>query len=314
MLRGVTLASVALLLSTGFLFVTPTSGPPVSDPIRQVHSGDNRSVNTTVLAGGRTKDIAPRGGSVDTSTSSADSGTVDPCWYYSVPVENGDSRIEGDDPSKGVLYLVSCPDAISLATGNLIFSNQGYIWVRNGSPVVAPPPSPQLVAEQARGTITVPDPRMHLGPDDTKIAVKVPVWLWVEPEVPLMNTLTVRGLSVTVVATLSSTTWSMGEIGNPTTSSAVVAAFICTGAGTRAPTVDDGHSRPPCGYTYSWKSLIARTGGMGTWPVTVTTSWDVTWTASNGAAGKLEPPLTSTPRRKNVAVGEWRSSLRSGTG
>jgi hypothetical protein len=178
---------------------------------------------------------------------------------------------------------------------------------------VAPPPAPDQVAEEAAGQMTAPDPVIHLGPDPAKLAVKVPVWLSVDNQAPMVLTVAVRGLSVTVTATLRSTTWSMGEPINPDDPSNKAATFSCNGAGTPAPAHPDPKIQPPCGYTYIWKSLADRTGGTKTWPVTATTNWDVTWTASNGTAGALPNPLTPSTTQQ-VAVGEWRSSLVSGTG
>ncbi len=161
--------------------------------------------------------------------------------------------------------------------------------------------------------MTAPDPVIRLGPDPNKLAVKVPIWLSVENQIPMTLTVAVRGLSVTVTATLKSTTWSMGEPVDPTDPSTRVPAFNCDGAGSPAPTHPDPTTDPPCGYTYIWKSLAERTGGTKTWPVTATTNWAVTWAASNGTGGTLANPLTPTSTQQ-VAVGEWRSSLVSGSG
>ena len=228
------------------------------------------------------------------------------------PVTN-DSRLGGDDPSTGVLYLVSCPDALRLGTGDVVYQTQGAVWVKNGNPVVPPPPDPGQIAEEAAGQMTAPNPVIHLGPDPNKLAVKVPVWLSVDDRAPMTLTVAVRGLSVTVTATLKSTTWSMGEPVDPADPSDKVASFNCDGAGTPAPAHPDPAVKPPCGYTYVWKSLAERTGGTKTWPVTATTNWDVTWTASNGTGGALANPLTPTTTQQ-VAVGEWRSTLVSGSG
>ncbi len=247
------------------------------------------------------------------SDNAGGAATDDPCWYTRIEAKPGDSRLGGDDPTSGSLYIVSCPDAIDLKTGNVVFNQTGAVWARNGAPPAPPPPNPEKIAQSVADQMTAPDPVVHFGPDLTKVAVKVPVWLWVDTQEPISFTLAVRGLSVTVTATLKSTTWSMGEPVDPADPSHKVASFECEGAGTPSPAHPDPAVKPPCGYTYIWKSLAERTNGSKTWPVTATTNWDVTWTASSGTGGALTNPLTPTTTQQ-VAVGEWRSNLVSGSG
>ncbi|MET3806857.1 hypothetical protein ABIB25_003877 [Nakamurella sp. UYEF19] len=217
----------------------------------------------------------------------------------------------GDDPSEGVLYLVSCPDAININTGALIYAQTDTIWARTGVAPVAPPPDPAALAQQAAGRLQAPDPSIQIGPNPGQLAVKVPIWLSITDQPPLTLTVAVPRLSVTVTATLTSTTWSMGEPVDPATPNAKVANFTCEGTGTPAPADVDAGTKPPCGYTYIWKSLTDRTDGTGTWPITATTHWTVTWTASDGTNGTLPQPLTPQATTQ-VAIGEWRSTLVAG--
>ncbi len=205
-----------------------------------------------------------------------------------------------------MLYIVSCPDALNQQTGNVVFQQQGTVWAPNGQPPAPPPPDPAQIAQEAAGKMTAPDPVVHLGPNADQLAVKIPVWLWIDKPQPLSLTVAVRGLSVTVTAKLVSTTWSMGE-GNTSGGSTVT----CPGAGTPPPAGADRTVVPACGYTYTWKSLPERTGGTGTYEVTATTNWQVTWTASDGTSGTLPAPLTPATTEQ-VAIGEWRAVLVSG--
>lgn len=159
----------------------------------------------------------------------------------------------------------------------------------------------------------MPQPKLNFGPDRHKLAVKVPVWLWVDSEAPLTNTVTVRGLSVTVTATLKTTTWSIGEPKDPSEPFSKTIPFACAGAGTPGPANSEIKVKPLCGYTFTWKSTADRTRGSGTWQVSATTQWAVTWKASNGVSGVLDPPLTAT-NTDQLAIGEWRSSLVSPAG
>jgi hypothetical protein len=64
---------------------------------------------------------------------------------------------------------------------------------------------------------------------------------------------------------------------------------VCHGPGTSySPRFSARNPSPDCGYTYRHSS--ARTTS-GAYTVTATTSWRVTWTASNGTIGTL-PPIT----------------------
>ncbi len=134
-------------------------------------------------------------------------------------------------------------------------------------------------------------------------------WLWIDEPAPVSMTVAAGPVSVTATATLAQTEWSMGEPGRDADSGEASAptSVVCEGAGV-AP-VDgqyDWQEEPPCGYRYQWRSLPARTGGTGTWPVTVTARWDVTWTATTGQTGTDTLTASSTTA---VNVGEYRILL-----
>lgn len=295
--------STGTLARNAALLPPPTTNPTVSIV------GDIRTIGTTITAPGSRPTDQPIDGPTQTQATSG--AVVDPCFYVPIPALKGDPRLGGADPSTGVLYLVSCPDALNVATRNVIFQQQGAIWTPNGTPPAPPPPDPAQVAEEAAGKMTAPDPVIHLGPNAKQVAVKVPVWLWIDKPQPMTLTVAVRGLSVTVTATQISTSWSMGEGDRIGPSSAGGSPVTCAGTGTAPPPHPDRTVIPPCGYTYTWKSLPERTGGTGTYPVTATTNWQVTWTASDGTNGTLPAPLTPTATEQ-VAVGEWRTELVSG--
>lgn len=296
----VAIAFVSFAIPASVAFADPTTTPVAG------------SANTSAYATTLSTRVWTRGGAASNqgteSAKSSDSSQAsngkdeDPCWYTPVRARKGDPRLGNDDPSTGVLYEVSCPDAINAGTGNVVFANLGAVWAPNGVPPAAPPPDPAQLAQEAAGQMTAPDPVLHLGPDPARLAVKIPVWLSVDNPGPMTLTVAVRGLSVTVTATLASTTWTMGE---PTTTTTTL---TCTGAGTPPPPNPDPSTTPPCGYTYHWKSTTDRTHGTGTWPVTATTHWQVTWTATNGTNGALPAPLTPTSTQQ-FPIGEWRSTL-----
>lgn len=310
------LAARQLILTVALGLITPglaAMTPTPSDPGTTTSViGDNKTFGSVLEVSGSSPSagVAPDGAQ---NVSGQDGPNNDPCWYQEVPAKLGDPRLSGDQPAAGHLYIVYCPDAINLDTGNLVYTDQGYVWARNGKPVVAPSPDPGQLAEQASGRMTAPDPVIHFGPNLQKIAVKVPIWLWVDPSQPLTLTVTLRGLTVRVTASIKSTTWSMGEPIDEASPSVKVPAFSCDGVGVPSPAKLDPEITAPCGFTYSWKSLANRTNGTGAWAVTATTNWGVTWAASDGTHGALARLLTPSTTQQ-VTVGEWRGSLVQTTG
>ncbi len=307
MLRQIT---VALIVFVAGHLDLPKPGPTNPGVSTQL-LGDDKSVSTNLSNRGRPKSEGPVRRTVGEHSITTETNADDPCWYMPLTATKGDPVLGGDDPSAGVLYSVLCRDGIHVVAHGVTYARAETVWVRNGAPVVVPPPDPAQVAQEAAGTMTAPNPVVNLGPNPATVAVKVPIWLWIDDPAPMTLTVAVRGLSVTVTAKLTSTTWSMGEPFDPADPASKVASFTCQGAGTPAPARPDPKAKPPCGYTYIWKSLRERTNGAGTWPVTATTNWAVTWTASDGTNGALPRPLTPATTRQ-IAVGEWRSSLIAG--
>lgn len=289
----------------------PPSAPPVVSRGGTGQSGGDATVFAHVSSPGTSSAGHEEAPQTSTDESTGSQASSDPCFYLPIPATKGDPRLSGADPSTGVLYLVSCPDALNATTGNVVFQQQGTVWTPNGVPPAPPPPDPAQIAQEAAGKMTAPDPVIHLGPNAQQVAVKVPVWLWIDPPQPIALTVAVRGLSVTVTAALVSTTWAMGEGDRSGPSSSGGSAVTCTGSGTPPPAHPLRTVVPPCGYTYTWKSLPERTGGTGAYQITATTNWQVSWTASDGTNGTLPAPLTPATTQQ-VAVGEWRAELVAG--
>ena len=181
-----------------------------------------------------------------------------------------------------------------------------------GAAAPLPPPDPAVLAAQAITQLTIPMPAVNVAPDPERLAVNFWTYLWTNDPGPVSATVELRGVSVTATAVLSSVDWVMGEPakgGGP-------AAVTCTGAGSPPPAnatflVESGPP-PACGYVYRLRSTAARTGGTERWPVTVTSTWAVTWTSNTGAAGSDE--LTSPSSLALVRVGEYRTVAGFGSG
>lgn len=176
-----------------------------------------------------------------------------------------------------------------------------------------PPPSPAQLAEQAIDQILVPQPVVGAGPDRGKLAVNLWTWLWIDASGPLSATAAAGGVSVTATATLTSVTWSLGEPAptGGTYSPGPAVTITCNGTGTVPPANYDWKAEPPCGHKYTWMSTKERTGGTGTWPITATSNWTVTWQSNTGVAGSGTLNATGTDA---LEIGEYRVVLVQGPG
>lgn len=181
-----------------------------------------------------------------------------------------------------------------------------------GAAAPLPPPDPAVLAAQAIGQLSIPLPAVNVAPDPERLAVNFWTYLWTDDPGPVSTTVELRGVSVTATAVLSSVDWVMGEPAK----AGGAAEVTCTGAGSPPPAnatflVNSGPP-PACGYVYRLRSTAERTGGTERWPVTVTSTWAVTWTSNTGAAGSDE--LTSPSSLALVRVGEYRTVGGFGSG
>ena len=229
----------------------------------------------------------------------------------------GDPLWEGHDPSKGSLFQKECfvrKNQAGLVDGlGWAFSGYGYAPAGN-APEPLPAVDPAVLAQQAIKQMQIPTPNLHYGPSPNQVAVKVPIWLWVDDPGTLTLTVAAGTVVVTAKASVASTTWSMGDpSSNPDSGSTTIApTFTC--AGTGQPPLKQTYDRnitPPCGYTYISRSTPARTNGACTWPVRTTANWTVTWESNTGAGGTL---TMQTETQTAIHVGEWRTVLVEANG
>lgn len=219
----------------------------------------------------------------------------------------GSSFWGGHSPSEGQVMQWVCPGGWDELGGSIaphFVANAGDPG--GGAPAPPPPPSPAELAEQAYRLIEMPDPDAHFGPDDSKIAVKYWTYMWVDDPGPVSATVTAGPVSVTATARMTSLTWSMGEPVSPENLSSRVAPVTCEGTGMDpGPNVDITKDPAPgmCAYMFKVRSTPERTGGSGTWAVTATANWQITWVANTGESGALDaPPRVSV---SDVSVGAW---------
>jgi hypothetical protein len=211
----------------------------------------------------------------------------------------GDPRWEGNDPSTGVVLSNDCngPTVTQFMPGP-----------DPGTPAAPAPTDPAELAERAYREIVIPRPQINAGPDRTKLAVNLWTWLWIDQPGPQTVTVGAGGVSVTATAVLASVTWSLGEpapTGGPYEAGPPV-TVTCQGTGTPPPVNYDWKAEPPCGHKYTWRSTTERTRGTGTWPITATSNWDVTWQSNTGVSGSTTLTAASTDA---LDIGEYRIVL-----
>ena len=247
-------------------------------------------------------DTTPTGGSESGVADRSIAATPDPCPWMAVDDLGADSSWwGGNDPTTGHVEINKC------ATGPPVVANGGPSLVTRfvpnaiaGGPAAPPPPppTPEELAQQAYSRLPIPDPSMKFGPDSTRIAVNYWLYLWVDDPGQVTATATAGAVSVTATARVSSVTWTMGEPISPDALSSAAAPITCQGTGVNpGPTVDTTAepAAGACAYMYKVRSTPERTGGSGTWPVTATANWTITWAANTGQAGTMAaPPRVST--------------------
>ena len=199
---------------------------------------------------------------------------ADGCYYRPTTTPSADLQATLDikaGPGEGGWYEYVCP--------GLRGTGGGVRWVPG------PPPGPSRVdpavlARQAVSRLDLPSPRLGMSPAATQM-VTVPTWLWIDTPSwqPRTATAQAPGVSVTATARPSRVAWTLGD-GTTVT---------CAGPGTAwTPGTDPAASSPTCGHTYRRSSA-----GMpgGTFPVTATLSWTVSWTvtSSDGGPGDRTP-------------------------
>ena len=158
--------------------------------------------------------------------------------------------------------------------------------------------------------MSIPVPQIGIGPDFDNVAVQLWTWPWVDDPGPPSMTVTAGTVSVTAVATLSTTTWTMGEpVDNPDTERFVRTAPVVVRGGIGA--TAGLRLESPAALRVHVPLEITEVADSGTakWPMTVTADWTATWSATTGESGTIALTATSNTA---VEVGEYRIVLVQG--
>ncbi|MFT3887591.1 MAG: hypothetical protein QM713_05440 [Arachnia sp.] len=170
-----------------------------------------------------------------------------------------------------------------------------YSWRADTS---LPPPDPEDMARRILASLELSAPELHTFPQgDTKQHMTYTgwhTWLWsAAPSAkqwgPVSSSMSERGVTVTLTATVRRVVWDMGN-----------GETVTCGKGTPWSTTRSNGGRnvasPDCDYVYE---------RMGHYEVTARSEWDVSW-SSGGASGTLPLELSRTAPMR---VGELQSVL-----
>jgi len=168
-------------------------------------------------------------------------------------------------------------------------ASQEMVWLASPPDGFGTPPDPAELANRALASITLRPPTVGIAPDKGPGLVGLPVWLWTDPSPetwgPQHASASAPGLTVSIEAQVVKIVWTMGDGSTPIT---------CETSGTAYDPARHRDVSPPCGYAGYPRSSRNQPGG--TYQVTATTTWEVTWT---GGSRRGTLPLqirTSDPR------------------
>ena len=191
------------------------------------------------------------------------------------------------DPNKGAFYMVTCFNGPPpWGAGEADPQQQ---WIADGGAA----PDPRQIAMQLIARLRLPAPQIGMAPstaaDATGGLVGLPVWMWMQKGDwgPLTAGRTVAGMRVTIAAKVTDAAWHLGD----------GTVVHCHGPGTPYRAAAGAKASPTCGYRYTHPSY-AEPGGR--YPITVTTTWAITW-QGGGQGGQLERTRTS---RTSVRINE----------
>jgi len=197
---------------------------------------------------------------------------------------------------------------------NGTYAKGSPVWVYDGPPTngapdpaaptppAGPAPSPVTVAKQAASTLTLPSPAIEMAPPQTsEQLVGVSAWLWVNSAAwqPSTVTATVDGVSATATATPTQVVWNMGD-GHSVT---------CDGPGTPYE-ASQPNATTDCSYTWT---IPSSSQASGTYQVTATIEFSVTWTAAGAAGGGNLGVVPGAVDAAQVTVGESEALNTSGS-
>jgi len=191
-----------------------------------------------------------------------------------------------------VVDYITCPTVTEFDEavgegGYQVAPTSGFFWYKVISNV-PPKPCVSCAVHQAleQASAQIPTPEIQIAPNTVggispATIVNLPTWLWISGAVwhPVSASVTVGGLTASVVAQPTSVTWSMGN----------GALLNCNGPGTPYNYYISAElQQTNCSYTYTnvFTDSVVN--------LTAIIHWTVTWSATNGDSGSLSPLSTQS--------------------
>ena len=197
---------------------------------------------------------------------------------------NDRSQLPGG-PLPGGWFSVTCVD---LATGAMSTVTE---WISQASPGAGVSMvDPYMLAMDAERSIQLPNPQIDFSPSGPAV-VNLPTWLWVGAS--LWHSFTVSasaaGVTTTAVAMPRSVSWKMGDGSD----------IVCNGPGTPYnSSMSEAAQTPTCAYTYQRSSAGQPSPdgdpNDGSYSVTATVEWTVSWSATGAPGGGPLPDLETS--------------------
>ena len=289
-----------VLLCVSVLTVGAMSGPAAATA-SGVEEGPT-TVTATAAGGVSTAGSSGSpGGSGWGSTGAGDGAGQTECTYLSL-VLNDEGGFAPGGPTPGGWYSVTCTNS---ASGAQVTQT---VWIPDqAAPAPGPVVSPLTVALSAERSMTLPRPAPSTDPVGTAV-VNLPTWLWVDASLwhPRSVTASVGTVSATAVATPVSVVWSMGD-GTTVTCAGPGTAFVPgRSSATRATDCEATYRRSSAGQP----SPDGRPDD-GSFVVTASVTWWVTWTSAGAPGGGTLPVLvTSASTRLRCRADRERGHFR----
>lgn len=243
--------------------------------------------------------------------------------YYRASTDRLSLQAYNKSLDEGFVLIRVCGGQLELRGGTNL--KQREIWMEDGSSFVgyedpapgvpAPtPPQPEDFLDDAVGELTLPAPKINIGPDADAAVVNLPLSFWVGGQTEYQASAGLAGgVGVVVTARMKSVTWNFGEPASESSPTGATATLSCNGPG--APAADSGtpgqRTTPECGHAFKWKSTADRTGGKGSWTIGASVQWEVTWQSTGvnpvvtGVVGNVAP----TQNTAQLQVLEYRDRL-----
>lgn len=285
--KALVVLAIGLLAGSAQAAFADTSGPV------QCASGDTCTVTVSMPGSPGQSGSMPTAASGNSGSSSGGSDPAPspsgsffslPCTYRPDPTYQPPAGADPHPTGSGGWYLMTCPDALK-PTGAATWTST-VVWLATPPPAAALLPDPAQLAAQARSLLHLATPVIESNPrPGLPQLVSVPMWAWIPAGVyaPASATASVPGEAVTATAKPTSVAWSFGD----------GAGMVCAGPGTPyTPGSDPKAASPTCGHTYTTDS------GAGTFTVTATITWAVTWAGAgqSGAFNDMSTTATETVR------------------